>query len=223
MNLPPYALIRSRKRRTLCLQISPTGDIRVLVPTTTSQRDIDAFLQAKARWIERTLDRLDQRAKAPPFATGLALAYLDETLHLHLDYRPCAATVLRHGRTLSVVARDETQARAALELWYRDAARHHSVARIIHFAPLVGRAPKRIRIAGQKTRWGSCSGHGTISLNWRLMLVPGTLFDYVIAHELCHLIAAHHGASFWRELERVMPDYEDRRVRLRDIGSQLTL
>ncbi len=218
--MPPYALVRSRRRRTLCLQISPAGDVRLLVPTSTSQRDIDAFLDAKADWIKRTLSRLDQAPKAPPFATGLPLTYLDLVLHLQVDYRPGAATVKRDGLTLAVVAANEDRARAALEAWYREAARHQGVARIIHFAPLVGRAPQHIRIAGQKTRWGSCSARGTISLNWRLMLVPAPLFDYVVAHELCHLIHAHHGPRFWRELERIMPDYEQRRKELHKRGAQ---
>ncbi|HUW97276.1 MAG TPA: SprT family zinc-dependent metalloprotease [Acidiferrobacter sp.] len=220
--MPAYALVRSRKRRTLCLQINPAGQLRLLVPTTTSQGDIDAFLDAKSQWIHRTLARLEKISKAPPFATGMALRYLDETLRLQLNDGPDQAGVRRYGETLAVTASNPTQARAKLELWYRNEARHHSVARIIHFAPLVGHAPKRIRIAGQKTRWGSCSTRATISLNWRLMLVPERLFDYVVAHELCHLIAPHHGPQFWRELGRVMPDYEDRRAQLRDIGSQLT-
>lgn len=220
--MPSYALVRSRRRRTLCLQISPTGEVRLLVPTATSQRDIDAFLDAKADWIKRTLSRLEQAPKAPPFATGRSLTYLDLTLRLQLDYRPGAACVKRDGQTVSVIAANEERARAALEAWYREAARHQAVARIIHFAPLVGRAPQHIRIAGQKTRWGSCSARGTISLNWRLMLVPGALFDYVVAHELCHLIHAHHGPRFWGELERVMPDYELRRKELHKRGAELS-
>ena len=142
---------------------------------------------------------------------------------LRLQYRAGPPSVRRDGDVLRVAAAGEDPARAAVELWYREAARHHALARIIHFAPLVGRAPKQIRIGGQKTRWGSCSARGTISLNWRLMLVPADLFDYVIAHELCHLIAPHHKPSFWRELARVMPDYEARRLTLRDIGARLSL
>lgn len=221
--MPAYALIRSAKRRTLCLQISPAGQLRVLVPVNARQSDIEAFIQAKARWIERTLTRLKEAAQAPPFTNGLALGYLDETLRLQLETSMGSANVRRDGPVLSVGAPDERAARAALELWYREEARHHALARIIHFAPLVGRAPKRLRIAGQKTRWGSCSARGTISLNWRLMLVPSALFDYVIAHELCHLIAPHHRPPFWRELARVMPDYEERRANLRDITGRLSL
>ena len=218
-----YALVRSRKRRTLCLQISPSGAVRLLVPAAARQADIEAFLAAKAPWIERTLKRLGEAPEAPPFAEGLVLRHLSETVALRLDYRPGPPWVRRDGDLLKVAAPDERRAREALELWYREAARHHALARIIHYAPLVGRAPKRIRIAGQKTRWGSCSPRGTISLNWRLMLVPEDLFDYVIAHELCHLIAPHHKPAFWRELARVMPDYEARRLRLREAGTRVLL
>ncbi len=221
--MPPYALVRSRKRRTLCLQINPSGAMRLLVPAATQQADIEAFLKAKARWIERTLKRLNEAPRVPVFADGLSLRYLDETLQLRLCYRSGTPEVRRDGELLRVAAANEVQARGALEFWYREAARHHALARIIHYAPLVGRAPKRIRIAGQKTRWGSCSPHGTISLNWRLMLVPADLFDYVIAHELCHLIAPHHRTPFWREMGRVMPDYETRRLRLRESGTRLSL
>ncbi len=221
--MPAYALVRSRRRRTLCLQISPAGTLRLLVPAAAPQCEIDAFLKAKEGWIERTLTRLEQAPRAPAFAHGLALPYLNETLRLDLAYGPAKASVERLGTLLVVRARDEANARAALERWYRGVARHHAVARIIHYAPLVGRAPKRIRIAGQKTRWGSCSAQGTISVNWRLMQAPETLFDYVIAHELCHLIAPHHRAPFWRELARVMPDYARRRDELRDLGGRLPL
>jgi len=195
----------------------------VLAPTHMRQSEIDAFLQAKSRWIERTLSRLDQVPRPPPFASGLPLAYLDLTLRLDWVRTGYAAGVQRDAGILRVAAKDEAQARRAIELWYREEARHHALARIIHFAPLVGRAPKRLRIAGQKTRWGSCSTQGTISLNWRLMLVPAALFDYVVAHELCHLIAPHHRPPFWRELVRVMPDCEERRRRLHDMATQLTL
>ncbi len=218
-----YALVRSRKRRTLCLQISPSGALRVLAPAATHQADVEAFLKAKTLWIERTLRRLGEAPKPAPFADGLTLRHLDEPIVLRLQYRAGPPSVRRDGDVLRVAAAGLDAARAAVEFWYREAARHHALARIIHFAPLVGRAPKQIRIGSQKTRWGSCSARGTISLNWRLMLVPADLFDYVIAHELCHLIAPHHKPSFWRELARVMPDYEVRRLTLRDLGARLSL
>lgn len=218
-----YALIRSAKRRTLCLQISPQGRVRLLVPARTQQSDIDNFLKAKADWIARTLTKLKSAPPVRPFTSGLQIPYLDSTLSLDLTPTTHTARVQRIGNVLQVRAPNAHTGRAVTERWYRQEARAHSVDRIIYFAPRVGRTPTQIRIAGQKTRWGSCSTLGTISLNWRLMLAPSALFDYVIAHELCHLLAPHHGASFWAEMARVMPDYEARRKTLHAIGHNLQL
>ena len=112
-------------------------------------------------------------------------------------------------------------ARPLVEAWYRQQARAHVASRIAHFAPRVGRAPVRISIRAQRTRWGSCSGRGTISINWRLMLASPEVLDYVIVHELCHLLQANHSARFWREVARVMPEYVGYQQQLREFGRQL--
>lgn len=213
----PYALVRSRRRRTLCLQVTPIGELRVLAPAATLRSDIDAFVQAHASWIHRTRARLD-RARPPDLWGMRVLPYLDERLPLVLDLGGAVRHAQRHGAVLTVQAPDETASRQVVERWYRAQARRHGIARTLHFAPQVGRRPTALRVAGQKTRWGSCSARGLISLNWRLMLAPAELFDYVIVHELCHLLVAHHQPSFWREVRRVMPDYESRRQQLRDQG-----
>ncbi|MHB1567021.1 MAG: M48 family metallopeptidase [Acidiferrobacter sp.] len=212
-----YALVRSSRRRTLCLQITPAGELRVLAPAAASRPDIDAFVQAHASWIHRTRARLD-RARPPDLWSRRILPYLDEQLPLVLELGGTGRHAQRRGAVLTVQAPDETAGRQVVEHWYRAQARRHSIARILHFAPQVGRSPTALRVAGQKTRWGSCSARGLISLNWRLMLAPAGLFDYVIVHELCHLLAAHHQPSFWHEVRRVMPDYESRRQQLRDQG-----
>jgi predicted metal-dependent hydrolase len=81
--------------------------------------------------------------------------------------------------------------------------------------------PARIRIAGQRTRWGSCSPRGTVSLNWRLALAPPEVLDYVVVHELCHLVEANHGPRFWALVQTRRPDYREARRWLRDHGHAL--
>jgi predicted metal-dependent hydrolase len=81
--------------------------------------------------------------------------------------------------------------------------------------------PARIRVAGQRTRWGSCSPHGTVSLNWRLGLAPLEVLDYVVVHELCHLLEANHGPRFWAHVERRRPRYLDHRRWLQQHGHAL--
>ncbi|MDA8390722.1 MAG: SprT family zinc-dependent metalloprotease [Gammaproteobacteria bacterium] len=211
-----YTLVRSRRRRTFCLQIDPEGALRVLVPADARPEAIDTFVLEHTRWIERMRARLQDRPPPVALTDGARIPYLDGALSIALqatNSRRCRAE--RDGDRLCVAGADEAAIRRQIELWYRQEAYRHGIERILHFAPLVGRAPQKLRIAGQKTRWGSCSSRGTISLNWRLMMAPSALFDYVVAHELCHLLCPHHGAGFWREVARVMPDYERRRKTLR--------
>ena len=80
--------------------------------------------------------------------------------------------------------------------------------RVAHFAPLVGRQPGRITIREQKTRWGSCSGKGNLNFNWKLIMAPPQVLDYVVIHELCHLYEFNHSPRFWALVAAQMPDYE---------------
>ena len=96
-------------------------------------------------------------------------------------------------------------------------------ARMAPYERLLGVEAKRVSIRAQRTRWGSCSSHGTICLNWRLLLLPSDLCDYVLVHELCHLRHLDHSAKFWSLVERVFPDYEERERRLESLQGSLAL
>ncbi len=85
----------------------------------------------------------------------------------------------------------------------------------------LGAYPTRIRIGNQKTIWGSCSTRGVVSLNWRLIATPRQVFEYVVVHELCHLIERNHGPRFWRLVQSLMPDYHERRAWLKQHGIAL--
>ncbi len=113
--------------------------------------------------------------------------------------------------------------RAALEKRYIDAAKEYFPKRAAYFRQFTGGSYKRITIRGQKTRWGSCSAKGTLSFNWRLMLAPPKILDYVVVHELCHLTHMDHSAAFWNAVEAVYPDYRDARRWLKEHGGELVL
>lgn len=117
--------------------------------------------------------------------------------------------------------------RIALESRYRKAAQEYIPKRaafyVSHFADIIDGSYERIQIRSQKTRWGSCSSRGTLSFNWRLMLAPPAVLDYVVVHELCHLRHMNHSPQFWQCVEQILPDYKLRREWLRDHGNELTL
>lgn len=104
---------------------------------------------------------------------------------------------------------------------YRKAATEYIPKRVDYYLTLTGGHYERITIREQKTRWGSCSSNGTLSFNWRLMLAPPRVLDYVIVHELCHLTHMNHSKAFWDAVEKVMPDYREYRLWLKNNGSTL--
>lgn len=130
--------------------------------------------------------------------------------------------VMEQARTRPVSDLNDTQ-RAASEKRYLEAAREYFPKRVSYFQSLTGGEYHRITIRDQKTRWGSCSARGTLSFNWRLMLAPPAVLDYVVVHELCHLTHMDHSSAFWQAVADVCPDYRTHRKWLKDHGHELVL
>ena len=217
-----YSIATSARRRTTCVQVYPDGSVRVVAPNHADLRDIRAFVVERQPWIAKQRLRFASRAPVVgELADGAPLPFMDETLTLRVVPYPRAG-VHREGADLFLAAAGR-DARALLMAWYRAQAAAYVPQRMDSYARDVGRAPQRVHIRDQKTRWGSCSPCGTISINWRLLLAPLEILDYVVVHELCHLLHPNHSVRFWREVERVLPHYLYLRRRLHDIGPTLTI
>jgi len=219
-----YSIRESARRRTLSLELRADGSVRVAVPRGLRLAEVRRFVESRRAWIDSKRALL--AAAAPcrqPLESGSSLPYLGTELALYIEPQPGArsASCRRELGTLRVRAPQVQSAPRAIEAWYRREALAHAGARVAHFAVLVGRAPRRLSIRGQRTRWGSCSARGSISLNWRLLQMPAAVFDYVVVHELCHLLVPNHSSRFWDEVGRVLPDYRERRAALRQFGRSL--
>lgn len=149
-----------------------------------------------------------------------------EISHLLIEKRIWIVTkyleVQEKQRNRPVSELTDTQ-RLALEKRYIAAAKEYFPKRVAYFHQFTGGYYDRITIRDQKTRWGSCSARGTLSFNWRLMLAPPAILDYVVVHELCHLTHMNHSAAFWQKVESVYPDYRTARKWLKDHGQELVL
>lgn len=109
-----------------------------------------------------------------------------------------------------------SEAERAVGKWYRIRAKENIESRVKVFAAKIGESPNKVTIKAQKTRWGSCSSLGNLNFNWRLIMMPQKIIDYVVVHELCHLKEMNHSSAFWNRVEEIMPDYRNRRKWLKN-------
>ncbi len=228
----PYTITRSRKRRkTVGIVLGEGGAVRVSAPVKLSVADVQRIVQGKARWIARRTAEDAQRPAPIRFRTGETLPYLgrqvplvveaedNERVHISLHQWTFRITVpesLRGERRREAI-------RAALTDWYKRRAADRIASRVHHWTPETGCRPRRLLIRDQRERWGSCAIDGTLRFNWRLVMTPPALLDYVVVHELLHLKVRSHAPSFWRRVEAVLPDYKERRARLIEAGRRLPI
>lgn len=128
--------------------------------------------------------------------------------------------IYKQMKRMEKEAENRTRYTPEQEREYREKARRVLTEKSDHYKKILGVDYKKIRIGDQKTRWGSCSSIGTISYNWRLILMPEEIQDYVVVHELCHLIEMNHSKAFWEKVESVIPDYARRRAWLKKNGER---
>jgi hypothetical protein len=221
----PFRLVRVRRRRSLLIRVTPDGAVEVRGPPKCTVAQAHEALHRHAGWLARTLPRVREAAESRPrLADGAALAVLGEPLTLRLTDGP-RTVVRRAGAELQLTLPDpgESAVRGALERWLRREAQRQLPARLAALAAPLGVTPARVVVRGQRTRWGSCSSRGTVSLNWRLLLLPSALVDYVLLHEACHLRHLSHSPAFWALVATQMPDWAARRARLRALQGTLPL
>ena len=229
MTTIPYAIRRSSRARHARIVVDPTG-VEVVVPQRMALADIAPFVAEKQPWIERTLRRYRQADAAGPrveLRDGGCVPYLGRELDLTVRAEPGRTRphVALRGERLVVKVRTGAadEVRAALERWYRRRARDEVAARLDAAVARAGTAYGRLTIRGQRTRWASCSSNGSMSFNWRLLLAPEEILDYVVEHEVAHLEVMGHSRRFWALVAARCPDYREHERWLRRYGSTLRL
>ena len=222
-----YVLIQA-KRNSIRLSVNESGDVRVYAPKAMRLRDIDAFVASRSADVQAMEDRVKQRREAfeagHPLENGARLLVLGRPVTLQVK-QAAAKRARLEGDRLNIAAPD--MERAALRALVRKALSEEALKEIrrliaIH-APELGVQPGRIAIREQKSRWGSCSDRHNLNFNWKLMLAPPEALEYVVIHELCHLIEFNHSARFWRLVESRMPDYESPKKWLKENGRMLEI
>ena len=214
-----YKVRRSERARRVRVTVDPARGVEVVLPRRASEREAAAAIRELLPWIERRMAEL-AGARAAVAARGDTVPYLGRTLTLVSDL-PGRARVARRGDVLLV---PEGEARTpALERWYRRAARTEIEPRLQEACSAAGASYSKLTIRGQRTRWASCSRTGAMSFNWRLLLAPEEVLDYVVWHEVCHLKVMDHSPRFWRLVASRIPAYREHVRWLRVNGATLVL
>jgi predicted metal-dependent hydrolase len=215
----PYRIRRSDRASRVRVSVDARGDVEVVLPRRSPASAAPAAVAELRPWIERRL-RETEAVRAALAARGSTLPYLGTPLTLKPE--PARTRAHRAGDTLLVPA-DGERAQAAIERWYRRAAGREIAPRLDRAVQALGTTYSKLSIRGQKTRWGSCSSRGAMSFNWRLLLAPEPVLEYVVWHEACHLRVMDHSSNFWALVRRHCPDYEEHRRWLTLQGSTLVL
>jgi len=197
--------------------VDPDRGVEVVLPRRSPEHQAARVVAELKPWIERRL-AAQARARAAVQGPPGTVPYLGVPLALVPE--PGRMRVHRRGDELLVPAQG---AAPALERWYRRAARTEIGPRAERAADALGARPTGLTIRAQRTRWGSCSPTGALSFNWRLLLAPEPVLDYVVWHEACHLKVADHSDRFWALVGRHCPDWREQARWLRRNGSALAL
>ncbi|MBG0917052.1 M48 family metallopeptidase [Exiguobacterium sp. SRB7LM] len=209
-------VIRNKRRKKAAFYVTPNG-IELRIPARLSKRVIDRILEEHDTWIHEISQKLPRQTSV-----------LDEGLVFHGKNYPTQiddGSTLRFDGTSFWVpeAWDDATLWKQYEIWLRERALHYVIERAPIYEKILGVKAKKIRIGHQKTRWGSCSSNGTISINVRLMLAPKEMMDYVIAHEWVHLVHFDHSPSFWSTLQTIYPNTATAKDWLKRHGHTLQL
>lgn len=228
-NIYEYTVVRSR-RKTFAISIAPDKGIVVKIPLYFPLADIEKLVMEKAEWIAEKYRQMEEQRKDKPthhFISGETFYYRGTGLVLNLIVNGDRKRIMvkKQAGTLLVVSPSAESAviKDAIEKWYRERAREVITDKVTYFQHFVGKPVGEIRIKEQKSRWGSCSSQGNLNFNWKIVMAPDEIIDYLVVHELCHLLHMNHSKEFWDSVEKIISDYKKREKWLKENGTLLSL
>ncbi len=212
-----YQLKRSSRRRSIALQIR-LGQLAVLAPDDVDKLHIDQFVALKQQWIQRHLQQQSVRLAAPDYLAEQRIPLLDEELQLKIVADSHSA-VCRDGMQLwvQVSTRVKMENRRAkmlelLEVWYQQQAQSWFTQRVDYWQRQMAVTIAAVEIKNWKQKWGTCTAAGVVSFNWRLMLAPVWVADYVVVHELAHRKYMNHSPAYWQVVAQFYPQFKQARA-----------
>jgi predicted metal-dependent hydrolase len=226
--------VEKKKRKTLGIKITNDGEVIVTAPLGVGESIIYDIVKKKASWIVeklRHINEMKNELNNEEFIDGRKVEFLGQAYMLSIFRNSSIKnnSVSLNGDNITVCIKsshngDISEAiKCSLINWLKEQAKIKLVERTKYYGEKTGLMPNNIRVKEQKTLWGSCSGKNNINYNWKLIMAPPRVLDYVVVHELCHLRQRDHSKKFWELVEEVMPDYKELRKWLKENGRRLNI
>ncbi|PBB07136.1 hypothetical protein CKW00_00340 [Salimicrobium humidisoli] len=224
--------IYSHERKNMKIAVDLVNGVVVYAPPSLAEEKIQDLVQQKAPWILskiKELGEVKEPAAPKEFVSGEKLPYLGRNykLKVYKEAVPSASFKFHQGKFLAVVPRNWSQEDVQRSLeqklidWYKAHGFLKIKERVQRYQQYLGVSPRSVSLRNQQKRWGTCTPEGNIYLNWRILLAPVHVIDYIIVHELAHLAVPEHSDKFWNLIRSVLPDYEAQKEWLRIHGIEL--
>ena len=217
-----YSLKKS-SRKTASIYIERDGSVSVLVPKTLKKSDVEELIEKKRKWIYRNLAEWQDMNAARirrQYVSGEGFLYLGRSYRLKLvDDQPERLSL--KGGYFCLLSKDGRLQKpdAAFKSFYKSKGQEKISDRVKFYSDRMGVDPAGVRVLELKNRWASCTPEGRLNFHWKCMMAPPTIIDYIVVHELAHLRYLNHTKAFWNQVDKVLPDYRERKQWLKVHGA----
>ena len=214
-------IIKTDRKKSASIQLKD-GRVRVRAPRSLSDKRINDLIKKRTPWIKEKLKEYSKRPQVvtKKYEDGEIFSYLDKNYELKIIESDKEAIKLKNGFFIVSICKEgfgkNIKVQKLLTNWYRNHAHKYLQERTEKFANIIGVSPSSISIKNYKSRWGSCSISRAIDYNWKIIQAPKKVIDYVVVHELCHLIEHNHSPKYWSYVEKFMPNWKESRNWLKE-------
>ena len=207
-------IIRSDRKRSVAIDLED-GLVKVRVPKGLSESRIRDLISKRSAWIRIKLKKQagNPKPRAKEYVSGESYPYLGKNYRLKVFTSSEPSIKLKNGYLEVHVGQSDNDPQQSIRLllvdWYTQHAELRLKEKTKRLSKILGVSPRSVGVKDYKSRWGSCSVEGDITYNWRVILAPHRIVDYVVVHELCHLLEHNHSARFWQHVQRHVPDWKE--------------
>ena len=219
-----------RKRKTMSIEVETTGEVTVIAPVGTSSDDVIEKVKSRAGWIvsKQYESKFINDTKIEREAvSGESYMYLGRNYSLDIrvdeDTDNISVKLFQGKFVVNTYTKDEDLIKKAMENWYREKTLAKVKERVSYYSSYFNDKVTTIKVKEQKKRWASCTSKNELLFNWRCVMAPVFVLDYIVVHEMCHMEYKNHSKDFWNRVCAVMPDYEVRRAWLRNNGIKMDI